>query len=264
MKAGRRSVTITIHRDGALNASSYRIPIVAFRIGLAVVVGIGLLLLLGLAFLGPIARQAQRVPELKAEINRLTADNRRVRDLAAALDRVEANYARLRGMVGADVVPDPVRIGSTLPLAPPVVVWPTSERIRYESGPSVPNHWPLDERGYLTRGQVAPDSADEAHPGIDVAVPIGALVRSAGGGTILQTGVDKEYGFFVLIQHPNGYQTMYGHLSRIVVSQGSRTRAGQVVGRSGNTGRSSAPHLHFEVRHDGVSVDPMTLIREGR
>ena len=116
---------------------------------------------------------------------------------------------------------------------------------------------------YITRGQNA-DSTDEAHPGVDIAVPIGTLVRATAGGTVLQTGNEREYGYFALIQHPNGYQSMYGHLSRVVAVQGTRIRAGEVVGRSGNTGRSSAPHLHFEIRHNGVSIDPLTLIRENR
>jgi murein DD-endopeptidase MepM/ murein hydrolase activator NlpD len=56
---------------------------------------------------------------------------------------------------------------------------------------------------------------------------------------------------------------MYGHLSRIVVEPGRSVGTGEVLGRSGNTGRSSAPHLHFEVRRNGVSIDPLTLVREG-
>lgn len=264
MSAPRRAVTVTIHRDGALASQSYRIPLAGFRAGIAALSGIGLLLLLAIAFYGPIARQAARVPGLRRDIDRLTADNRQIRELAEALDRVEANYGRLRAMVGADIVPHPVMSGSSLPVAPTLLVLPGELRPRYEAGPSVPGHWPLDERGYLTRGQVAADSASEAHPGIDVAVPTGALVRASGGGTILDAGEDKEYGYFVLIQHPSGYQSMYGHLSRTIGAQGARIRAGQVIGRSGNTGRSSAPHLHFEIRHDGLAVDPMTLIREGR
>ena len=81
---------------------------------------------------------------------------------------------------------------------------------------------------------------------------------------MLQVGDDREYGLFVLLQHPNGYQSMYGHLSRVIVIQGARVRAGEVVGRTGSTGRSSAPHLHLEIRHNGESIDPMTLIREPR
>jgi murein DD-endopeptidase MepM/ murein hydrolase activator NlpD len=265
MSSGRRggAVTVTVHRDGAIDSSSYRIPILAYRIAVAALVGLGLLLVLGIALYGPILRAAARVPSLEREVERLSSDNERIRGLAEALERVEANYAQLRRMVGADIVPDPLRLGSVLPIAPAILVRPLAARAPLELGASEPRYWPLDERGYLTRGQVASDSSDEAHPGIDVAVPIGSLVRAAGGGRVLQTGDDREYGFYVLLQHPSGYQSMYGHLSRIVVEQGAVIRAGAVLGRSGNTGRSSAPHLHFEIRRDGVSIDPMTMIREG-
>ncbi len=263
MRGGRRAVTVTVHRDGALTSTSYRIPVAGYRIGLTLAVVGGLLLVLGVAFYGPIVRAAARVPNLEREVERLTTDNERIRELAAALDQVEANYAQLRRMVGADIVPDPLRPGSSLPVAPAIIVLPQGLQAEREVGASEPRHWPLDERGYLTRGQVGVAQPDEAHPGIDVAVPIGALVRAAGGGTVLQTGVDRAYGSFVLLEHPNGYQTMYGHLSRILVDRGQSIGAGAVLGRSGNTGRSSAPHLHFEIRRDGVSIDPMTLVREG-
>ena len=79
-----------------------------------------------------------------------------------------------------------------------------------------------------------------------------------------QVGEDPAYGQFVLIQHPGGYQTMYGHLSRVLVQRNDMVRAGQVVALSGNSGRSTAPHLHFEIRLQGRSLDPTTLVREGR
>lgn len=264
MSRGRRGVTVSILRDGELASSSFHVPLWVYRVGVVTLVVLGLLLVLGLAFYSPIARAAQRVPGLEREVERLTIENGQIRILAATLDSVEASYAQLRRMVGADIAPDPVLLASTLPVAPAIDVVPAGMRRRYESGPSVPRHWPLDERGYLTRGQVPTGQPDEPHPGIDVAVPVGALVRAAGGASVLQAGDEKEYGLFVLLQHPNGYQTMYGHLSRVVVSQGQRVRAGEVLGRSGNTGRSTAPHLHFELRHNGAAIDPMTLIRENR
>lgn len=263
MTGRRRGVTVTILRDDELVSASYRFPTWLFRLALMAGIVVGVLLVLGVAFFAPIARQAARVPGLERELDRLTIDNERIRELAAALDRVEANYSKLRSMVGADVVPDPVQLASSLPVAPAIIVLAPGYRPRYEATPSAPRHWPLDERGYVTRGQRA-DSTDEAHPGIDIAVPVGALVRASGGGMVLQTGTDTDYGYFALIQHPNGYQSMYGHLSRVVAIQGARIRAGEVIGRSGNTGRSSAPHLHFEIRHNGISIDPMTLIRENR
>jgi murein DD-endopeptidase MepM/ murein hydrolase activator NlpD len=88
-------------------------------------------------------------------------------------------------------------------------------------------------------------------------------VRAAGGGVVALTGVRDDYGVFVLLTHPDGYETMYGHASRVLVRDGERVAAGQVIALSGNTGRSTAPHLHFEVRRDGRSVDPMALMKEG-
>ena len=111
---------------------------------------------------------------------------------------------------------------------------------------------------------VQANSPQEEHPGIDLAVPVGSDVRASGGGVVRQVGEDPAYGLFVLIQHPDGYQTMYGHLSRVLVQRNDMVRAGQVVALSGSTGRSTAPHLHFEIRLQGRSLDPTTLVREGR
>ena len=167
-------------------------------------------------------------------------------------------------MVGADIVPDRVALSSELPIAPPIYASNPLNPAIYETDASLPAHWPLDQRGYVTQGQALADSTKDDHPGIDIAVPVGRLVRAAGGGTVLQTGEHEAYGRFVLIEHPEGYQSMYGHLSRILAIQGTPVRAGTVIGRSGDTGRSSAPHLHFEIRHNGVSIDPGTLVKEAR
>jgi murein DD-endopeptidase MepM/ murein hydrolase activator NlpD len=262
MSGTRRYVSLLVQRDGALQSRSYRIPVWGVRALGVATVGMVMALALGVAFYAPIVRQAVRVPKLDREVERLRSDNLRVRELAAALDSVELNYERLRSMVGADIVPDPVALGSALPVAPALFAASPSAAPLYEEGPSLPRHWPLDERGYLTRGQAPADSTGGEHPGVDIAVPTGSVVRASGGGVVLQTGTQEEYGNFVLLEHPEGFQSMYGHLSRILAVQGTRVRAGEVIARSGNTGRSSAPHLHFEIRQNGVSIDPGTMVKE--
>jgi murein DD-endopeptidase MepM/ murein hydrolase activator NlpD len=261
---GRRKVSVIVQRDGAPQSNTYRIPIWAFRTALVVAVALTILLVLGVAFYGPIARQASRVPSLEREVERLRTDNLQVRELAAAMDSVVLNYERLRTMVGADIVPDPIMLGSTLPVAPALFAASPEAEALYEIGPSAPRHWPLSERGYVTRGQALADSIQEGHPGIDIAVPVGSVVRASGGGIVLQTGEHEQYGRFVLLEHPDGYQSMYGHLSRAIAVQGAVVHAGEVIARSGNTGRSSAPHLHFEIRLNGLSIDPETMVKEIR
>jgi murein DD-endopeptidase MepM/ murein hydrolase activator NlpD len=258
----RRGVTILVQQDGTLKTSTYRLPLWLLRLFLAGTVAFVVLLVLGAAFIGPVARQAARVPGMAREVERLRTENQRVRELAVALDSVEAGFNRLRGMLGADILPEPVAVAPSPGLAPAVPARLPGSPPRYEDGPSSPSHWPLEVRGYITRGQVGAGGREEAHPGVDIAVPPGTLVRAAGGGIVLQTGEHEEYGLFVLLEHPNGYQSMYGHLSRITAVQGARIQAGEVLGRSGNTGRSSAPHLHFEIRQNGVSIDPTTLVKE--
>ena len=263
-RARRRGVSIIVQRDGALQSQSYRLPMWAIPALFVLAVAATVLLVLGVTFYAPIVREAARVPRLEREIERLTTENQRIRDLAAALDSVEANYERLRRMVGADLVPDRLARSSQFLVAPPVYARVPGSPAIYEADPSPPRHWPLEERGYVTQGQALADSTREDHPGIDIAVPVGSLVRASGGGTVLQTGEHAEYGRFVPLEHPEGYQSMYGHLSRILAVQGTVVRAGEVIGRSGDTGRSSAPHLHFEIRHNGVSIDPGTMVKEAR
>ena len=77
-----------------------------------------------------------------------------------------------------------------------------------------------------------------------------------------EVGEDAEYGIFVLLDHPQGYQTVYGHASRVLVQLGDSVASGQVIALSGSTGRSTGPHLHFEIRRNGRSLDPSSLVRE--
>lgn len=263
MISGRsRAVTIMVQRDDVARTSTYRIPLWLYRTMIGG--GLTLLLLLGLVGLlyGPLVRAAVRVPGLERQVARLSADNVKIRQLSAALDTAESRFAQVRRMIGADIVRDPVRIASTLPVAPPIRAHVGA--IPDTSAASTPRFWPLDEPGYLTRGQVKGGAIDEAHPGLDIAVPGGSLVRASATATVRQLGEDPEYGLFVLLEHADGYQTMYGHLSRILVRPNAAVPAGEVIGLSGNTGRSTAPHLHFEIRRAGVSLDPLTLVKEGR
>ncbi len=264
MKRRSRSVTVLIQRDGRTKTQTYRIQLWTLRLG-AAILGLATLLLLLLAVLyGPALRAAARVPGMERELARLRAENAKIRELSAALDSAESRYAQVRQMMGGEIVRDQLAITSSLPVAPPIRARLASSPAQLSAGVGVPRFWPLDEAGYLTRGQVKSGGRDEAHPGLDIAVPIGSLVRASGGAAVRETGDDPEYGLFVLLEHPEDYQTMYGHLSRILVTAGSAIAPRQVIGLSGNSGRSTAPHLHFEIRQRGMSLDPQTMVKEGR
>jgi len=95
------------------------------------------------------------------------------------------------------------------------------------------------------------------HEGIDIAVGEGTPVRAAAAGTVIYAGWMSGYGNLVAVDHGNGLSTAYAHNSSLAVSVGQSVAAGEIVSYSGNTGNSTGPHVHFEVRVDGSAVDPL-------
>ncbi|HEY8343981.1 MAG TPA: peptidoglycan DD-metalloendopeptidase family protein [Bacillota bacterium] len=98
------------------------------------------------------------------------------------------------------------------------------------------------------------------HSGIDLAVPTGTAVAAADSGRVLVSGWNGGYGYFIAIDHGNGISTAYGHNSRLLVKEGDIVTKGQTISLSGNTGLSTGPHLHFEVRKDGKPVNPIPFL----
>ncbi|HTV01660.1 MAG TPA: peptidoglycan DD-metalloendopeptidase family protein, partial [Luteitalea sp.] len=99
------------------------------------------------------------------------------------------------------------------------------------------------------------------HSGIDLAARYGTEVPAAAGGTVVAAGENGGYGLTVVVRHPNGYESRYAHLSSLAVREGDTVARGQQVGRVGSTGRSTGPHLHFEVTQAGQRVDPERFVR---
>lgn len=98
------------------------------------------------------------------------------------------------------------------------------------------------------------------HKGVDYGAPIGTRVRATADGTVQFAGRQGGYGNFIVLQHAGGITTAYGHLSRINVRQGQRVSQGDMIGAVGNTGASTAPHLHYEFRVAGVHKDPLKVV----
>jgi len=113
--------------------------------------------------------------------------------------------------------------------------------------------WPVS--GTVTSGFGA--RWGRVHEGIDIAVGEGTPVRAAAAGTVIYAGWMSGYGNLVVVDHGNGLSTAYAHNSSLAVSVGQSVAAGEVVSYSGNTGNSTGPHVHFEVRVNGSAVDPL-------
>lgn len=201
-----------------------------------------------------VAAQAARVGGLVAEVERLEDERARVVALARDLAEAEQQYARVRqllgvegGNAGQEVVLPPLRSGDAAETALPTQVnWPTA--------------WPLASGGFITQMPATAGGGD--HPGLDIAVSSDSYIRAAGAGVVRDAGTDDVYGHYILIDHGDGLESMYGHASRLFVSAGDRVERNEVIALSGSTGRSTAPHLHFEVRKDGRPVDPLTYVTQ--
>ncbi|MBO4320134.1 MAG: M23 family metallopeptidase [Treponema sp.] len=99
------------------------------------------------------------------------------------------------------------------------------------------------------------------HTGIDMACPTGTPIKAAMTGTVAFTGYNNTYGYYVIINHHDNYQTLYAHMSKIIAKKGDRVSQGDKIGLVGSTGYSTGPHLHFTVYKNGSLVDPQTLLK---
>lgn len=148
---------------------------------------------------------------------------------------------------------------------PPETKAPAKPRPQYlASGPSSPTFNAPGGGNFIwpTSGGVSQYFA-WYHPGVDIPNRSAPAVAAADGGTVITAGWPDNYGYGnrVVIDHGNGYQTLYAHLSNIYVSNGQTVSRGQAVGQMGSTGRSTGTHLHFEIRFKGVAVNPLAILR---
>ncbi len=100
------------------------------------------------------------------------------------------------------------------------------------------------------------------HSGVDLAVPLGTEVKSIMDGKVIYSGWKKGYGNIVIIKHADGLSSRYAHNSKLEVELGQEVKAGDLICRSGSTGRSTGPHLHFEVRKNGVPINPSKFLEK--
>lgn len=99
-----------------------------------------------------------------------------------------------------------------------------------------------------------------AHTGLDIAASSGTSIKAAASGTVIWSGYKGSYGYLVVVSHSNGVQTYYGHCSKLYVSVGQTVSQGETVAAVGSTGNSTGPHLHFEIRVNGVAYNPQNYV----
>jgi murein DD-endopeptidase MepM/ murein hydrolase activator NlpD len=243
-------VLVPDHSESRLYEIAYR----RLRILRGLAIGLAVILTFVVATWGYMAARVAHVVELEAQVVALQAERARFPALIRQINDLEAQYESLRALFA----PEGTGAASELWLPPPASLSRSSEND--DRGSDMPDSWPLTERGFVTQGLL--DDAGRAHPGLDIAIPTGSYIRAAGAGQVLEVGDDPTYGLYVRIAHGNGYETLYAHASVTAVRLGEDIRKNEVIAFSGSTGRSTAPHLHFEVLLERVAVDPLELVQQ--
>ena len=247
-----RRLTLIVVPHGDLETRTFEIPYGKLKLALGVALAIALFVAFVVASWFPVAAQASRVPALVEELEDLEGERARVVELAETLALVESQYERVREMLGANN-------GS----ADSTLVLPPLRSAR--EGAAAPANagfvWPLPMSGFVTRSQEQAAKAGE-HPGLDIAVPAETQVRATSSGIVKEARQNDVYGHYVLLDHGAGVESLYGYASRVLVREGDRVSRGQLIALAGSTGRSAAPHLHFEIRKDGRAVDPLQFVRQ--
>lgn len=273
-RKGRQLSILIIPDDG----SSTR----EFKLGYGLIRGVivGQVLLIVLVLLGGVFYSRSLYWE--SEALRLTRTNqslqndmRQVADLADAVTRMKQVDRQLREMLApaVDVPPSPL---STSDPSPPAlnaatgapmtqtVVQAPSRGLSTTDVRLVPNIWPIARfEGVVTQEFVpATGTVPDGHPGIDIAATVGAIVTATADGRVVFAGEDERLGLVISVDHFGAYLTRYGHNSSLLVRPGEAVKKGQPIALVGNTGKSSGPHLHYEIWQQGTARDPRDFLPE--
>ena len=116
--------------------------------------------------------------------------------------------------------------------------------------------------GVFSSGYGYRRSLGDFHTGVDFAGAIGTSIYASDGGKVTFAGWKGNYGYCVFIDHQNGFVTVYAHCSKLLVKAGQSVAKGETIARVGNTGRSTGPHVHFEIRHNDQTVNPLNYINK--
>jgi murein DD-endopeptidase MepM/ murein hydrolase activator NlpD len=242
---------------------SYRLLYVFLTIAVVAIIS-------GVVFMftyGKLIVAAERSAMLSRHNSRLQHQVAQIDSLSLELLNLQALSIQIKGMLGVELSrDDSLLVANLSPTAnsPAIAMEEVNEAVGTREQrnmlEALPSLWPV--KGYVTRefhvtgGEAGP----KYHPGIDIAVDVDTPIAAAADGVVELSEFDETYGRVVKIDHGYGIHTLYGHNSRNLVNKGDRITRGQTVALAGSTGKSTAPHLHFEVRKNGVPVDPRDFL----
>jgi len=259
------SIIIVPHDDSKMR--NYRFSYALMYTFIALVVVSVASLIIFVATYGKILFAANQSHGLARENAILLERNAHVDSLRTELVRLQTMGIQIKKMLGVGLSEeDSVLVASLSPIVNSPAISGDSDAAaagRSEQQlllKAIPSVWPL--KGYVTREffTTGGEKNQQFHPGMDIAAKRNTPVRTSAEGVVVTSDWDDTYGYMIVIDHGFGISTLYGHNARNLVAIGDRVTRGQTIAFVGSTGKSTAPHLHFEVRKNGVHVDPRNYL----
>ena len=247
----RKELSFFVASNYSTNSLRFSLPLWVVRLLAGVAGFLALLVVASLVMALAGAYRLSRLSYLERRNRTLEAEFTKVAALRKQLEVVEDQSRKIATMLGIEKTPAPVNWDS-LPLDSQAL--PEWVKGKAWGSQLVPKLVPVEDYAVSQR-------ATEPHIGIDLAAADGAPVRATADGVVEQRGNDKQYGRFLLLKHGQGYESYYGHLKDWDVAKDDSVQAGKTIGWVGTTGKSTAPHLHFEIRKDGQRIDPASVLK---
>ena len=205
--------------------------------------------------------KALKYNSLVAENNQLIKDRLKVIQILSDYNRVRQMDQYIRSVLGTDLnIPSLDSLNTDSMFIPLLTNNHSDEKpIEISYLDNIPIYPPVD--GYITRGFIDDHVLTrDNHYGVDVAAPEGAPIRASASGVVVFSNWTYDLGYVVILYHPNGYFTIYGHNLRNVIEEHQYITRGEIIAYLGNTGISNGPHLHFEIWREGKPIDPQRMI----
>jgi murein DD-endopeptidase MepM/ murein hydrolase activator NlpD len=249
MKPSRYTFLIVPDHDGENKRYSFsRTAVITILISVIILLS-GMVI--SLVVLAPKALDHKR---LENRYNEVIGERTKVLELYRDLERLKQMEMVVQKALGTDL---DIRKTSERDLNKII----ENEPLRYGSLNHIPSLMPV--KGYVTQKMIEGKNADNRqHYGVDIAGVSGAPVMASGGGQVVFAGVTTELGNLVVIYHGNNYFTYYGHNELLKVDQYQNVDRGDIIATIGSSGKSSGPHLHFEIWKEGKAVDPLLYFPE--
>lgn len=259
------SIIVVPHDDS--NVRNYRFSYALLYTFIALLVVSIASLVIFVSTYGKILYAANQSRGLARENRILLERNAQVDSLRTELVRMQTMGIQIKKMLGVGLSEeDSILVASLSPIVNSPAISSdgnVAEEVRSEQQlllKAIPSLWPI--KGYVTREffTTGGEKSEKFHPGMDIAAKRNTPVRNSAEGVIVTSEWDDTYGYMIVVDHGFGISTLYGHNARNLVTVGDRVTRGQTIAFVGSTGKSTAPHLHFGVKKNGVHVDPRNYL----